>query len=115
MFRNAIGAVLGAAALATVLAAFYGQCGTVLSPSRAADESLLSLGIPAEAPLLLILPGSRSGEVRRLAGPFGAELCGYAPLNESTQTVAEASTVEPMAGALALVMVLSPQLELETP
>jgi lipid-A-disaccharide synthase len=30
-----------------------------------------SLGIPAEAPLLLILPGSRSGEVRRLAGPFG--------------------------------------------
>jgi lipid-A-disaccharide synthase len=30
-----------------------------------------SLGIPGEAPILLVLPGSRSGEVRRLMGPFG--------------------------------------------
>jgi len=32
----------------TVLAKFYGQCRVVLSPSRAADESLRDLGIPAE-------------------------------------------------------------------
>jgi glycosyltransferase involved in cell wall biosynthesis/predicted metal-dependent phosphoesterase TrpH len=31
-----------------VLAKFYAQCRVVLSPSRAADESLLDLGIPAE-------------------------------------------------------------------
>lgn len=31
-----------------VLAQFYSQCRVVLSPSRAADESLLGLGIPAE-------------------------------------------------------------------
>jgi glycosyltransferase involved in cell wall biosynthesis len=36
------------AAMRTVLAAFYGQCGSVLSPSRAADQSLMALGIPAE-------------------------------------------------------------------
>ncbi len=36
------------AAMRTVLAAFYGQCGRVLSPSAAADGSLLALGIPAE-------------------------------------------------------------------
>jgi len=30
------------------LAAFYGQCGSVLSPSAAADASLAELGIPAE-------------------------------------------------------------------
>lgn len=30
------------------LAAFYGQCGVVLSPSRAADASLVDLGIPPE-------------------------------------------------------------------
>ncbi|MCW3065188.1 MAG: glycosyltransferase, partial [Solirubrobacterales bacterium] len=35
-------------AMRTVLAAFYGQCGSVLSPSHAADESLLALGIPAD-------------------------------------------------------------------
>jgi glycosyltransferase involved in cell wall biosynthesis/predicted metal-dependent phosphoesterase TrpH len=35
------------AAVRTVLAAFYGQCGSVLSPSRAADVSLAALGIPA--------------------------------------------------------------------
>jgi len=34
------------AAMGTVLAAFYGQCGTVLSPSAAADASLRGLGIP---------------------------------------------------------------------
>jgi glycosyltransferase involved in cell wall biosynthesis len=34
------------AAMGTVLAAFYGQCGTVLSPSAAADASLRALGIP---------------------------------------------------------------------
>ncbi len=36
------------AAMGAVLAAFYGQCGTVLSPSRAADRSLAQLGIPAD-------------------------------------------------------------------
>ena len=36
------------AAIRGVLAAFYGQCGSVLSPSAAADASLLALGIPAE-------------------------------------------------------------------
>jgi glycosyltransferase involved in cell wall biosynthesis/predicted metal-dependent phosphoesterase TrpH len=36
------------AAMRTVLAAFYGQCGSVLSPSHAADESLMALGIPAD-------------------------------------------------------------------
>jgi glycosyltransferase involved in cell wall biosynthesis/predicted metal-dependent phosphoesterase TrpH len=36
------------AAMRAVLAAFYGQCGNVLSPSRAADESLLALGIPEQ-------------------------------------------------------------------
>lgn len=36
------------AAMRTVLAAFYGQCGRVLSPSDAADGSLLALGIAAE-------------------------------------------------------------------
>jgi glycosyltransferase involved in cell wall biosynthesis/predicted metal-dependent phosphoesterase TrpH len=34
------------AAMGTVLAAFYGQCKTVLSPSAAADASLRALGIP---------------------------------------------------------------------
>ena len=36
------------AAMRGVLAAFYGQCGSVLSPSAAADASLLALGIAAE-------------------------------------------------------------------
>ncbi len=35
-------------AMRTVTAAFYGQCGSVLSPSAAADASLRELGIPAE-------------------------------------------------------------------
>jgi glycosyltransferase involved in cell wall biosynthesis/predicted metal-dependent phosphoesterase TrpH len=35
-------------AMWTVLSAFYGQCGSVLSPSRAADASLLELGIAPE-------------------------------------------------------------------
>jgi glycosyltransferase involved in cell wall biosynthesis/predicted metal-dependent phosphoesterase TrpH len=35
-------------AMGAVLAAFYGQCGIVLSPSHAADRSLAQLGIPAE-------------------------------------------------------------------
>ena len=35
-------------AMRTVMAAFYGQCGSVLSPSAAADASLRELGIPAE-------------------------------------------------------------------
>jgi glycosyltransferase involved in cell wall biosynthesis/predicted metal-dependent phosphoesterase TrpH len=32
----------------TVLSKFYGQCKVVMSPSTAADESLIGLGIPAE-------------------------------------------------------------------
>lgn len=36
------------AVMDTALAAFYGQCSTVLSPSDPADESLRRLGIPAE-------------------------------------------------------------------
>ena len=40
---------------------------------RAAEGALRdSLGIPAEAPLLLVAPGSRASEVSRLLEPFGA-------------------------------------------
>ncbi|HEX5145521.1 MAG TPA: glycosyltransferase, partial [Conexibacter sp.] len=35
-------------AMRTVMAAFYGQCGTVLSPSASADASLRELGVPAQ-------------------------------------------------------------------
>jgi len=35
-------------AMRTVMAAFYGQCGTVLSPSASADASLRELGVAAE-------------------------------------------------------------------
>jgi lipid-A-disaccharide synthase len=45
----------------------------LVAPARTADVLAFraSLGIAADAQILLVLPGSRSGEVRRLAGPFG--------------------------------------------
>lgn len=63
-------------------------------PLRAEDIAAFrtSRGIAAETPLLLLAPGSRRGEVRRLMGPFGAaaqSLKGLVPDLEAVIPIAE--------------------------
>jgi lipid-A-disaccharide synthase len=70
-----------------------------------ARQARTALGLPAEGPLLAVLPGSRSGEVSRLSPPFAAtiawlkerrpELAFVAPMaNPGVREVFEASLAE---------------------
>jgi lipid-A-disaccharide synthase len=53
------------------------------------------MGIPVDAPLLLVLPGSRAGEIKRLARPFGdAALSLKGRIPNLEVVVAAADTVE---------------------
>lgn len=61
-----------------------------LDPDRAAAR--VSLGLPGEAPVLALLPGSRTGEIERLAGDF---LAAAAQVRESLPGL---RVVAPMAG-----------------
>ncbi len=73
-----------------------------LEPDRAAARA--ALGLPADAPVLAILPGSRLGEIARLGADFLSAarlLCGQIPDLRVVAPMANAECRETFAGLLA--------------
>lgn len=76
-----------------------------------ADSAALRqrLGLAPHAPLLLVLPGSREGEVRRLMGPFGDAAAAVVRARpDVTVAIAAAPAVAPRIKALARAWVRPP-------